>query len=129
MSFSRELQFGFLRRRRAGRVPSGEWGCEVLGLGFWALSFHCELLPSGSCFKRICPHGIGFLSVFLDVRLDKRKGRFSHFNACRVISYLLHGGICFLGFFSPLEFLGLQGSFLACVPCSGRLDPGILSLI
>lgn len=34
-----KLQFGFLRSRRAGCVPSEGWGCGALGLGFWALSW------------------------------------------------------------------------------------------
>lgn len=90
-------------------------GFGALGLGFWALSSHCGLFPSRSCSKRICPPWSRFFISFLDVRLDKRKGRFHrvvHFNAGRVISALLPGGIFSLGFFSRWNSLDVRGAFL-----------------
>lgn len=81
-------------------------------------------VPRGFVF-----HGVVFLSVFLDVRLHKRKifHRILHFNACRVISALLQGGIFYLGFFFfPFGIPWTSGELCACVHCSGRLEPGIL---
>lgn len=65
VSFSRELQFGLFRSRRAGCVPSEVWRCGTLSLGFWALSFHCGLFPSASCSKSICPPWSSFFIRFL----------------------------------------------------------------
>lgn len=58
-------------------------------------------------------HGVVFLSGFLDVRLDERKIFTVLFTFMLAGSFLpCFGGDFLFGFFSPLEFLGLQGSFV-----------------
>lgn len=88
--FLKGVQFGFLGSRGAGCVPSEKWGFGALGLGFWALRSHSGLFPSGSCSKRICPSWNRVFISFLDVRLDKRKGRFSQ--SCSL--YCWQGHFC-----------------------------------
>lgn len=63
-------------------------------------------------------HGVVFLSSFLDVRLDKRKGRFSQ--SCSLLCFqghfcLVSGGIFYLVFFPLWNSLDFRGTLCLCV--------------